>query len=309
MALSLSKIQILNELAGHLYSFLPGKAHPFADQNISFAGIATSLGLNKFWPGGSKLPAISQLLTNTLQYQINSFCLLFIEIVRKSMVYRQNKGDPLTREEIDKLNELIAQVGFKIPELHEPKFLNGLPRKSQKPEATSHTKDLPDSTIQELKSKLLELISLPPQERGFQFEKFLKKLFEIFDLAPRNSFRLVGEQIDGSFEFHGETYLVEATWQKEPIGQEKLLTFSGKVAGKAEWSRGLLISNSGFSLNGLEAFTRGRSTNIICMDGLDLYYILEGKLDFFSVLEQKVRRAAETNQAYVSVRELFPNVS
>ena len=45
------------------------------------------------------------------------------------------------------------------------------------------------------------------------------------------------------------------------------------------------------------------------MDGLDLYYILEGKLDLRSVLEQKVRRAAETNQAHVSVRELFSNVS
>ncbi len=309
MALSLSKIQILNVLADHLYSFLPGKAHPFADQNISFAGIATSLGLNQFWLGGSKLPAISQLLTNTLQYQSGSFCPLLIEIVRKSMAYRQNKGDPLTREEIDKLNELVAQIDFKIPELHDPKFLNSLPRKSHKPEATSHIKDLPDSEIQGLKSKLKELSSLPPQERGFQFEEFLKKLFEIFNLAPRNSFRLVGEQIDGSFLFQRETYLVEATWQNKPIGQEKLLTFSGKVAGKAEWSRGLLISHSGFSSNGLEAFTRGKRTNIICMDGLDLWCILEGKLDFFSVLEQKVRRAAETNQAYVSVRELFPNVS
>lgn len=309
MALSLSQTQALSVLAEHLYSFLPGKAHPFADQNISFAGIAASLGFNQFWTNGSKLPAISQLLTNTLQYKSGSFCPLLIEIVRKSVAYRQNKGDPITREEINKLNELIAQVGFKIPELHDPKFLNVLPRKSHKPEATSHIKDLPDSTIQELKSKLLELSSLPSQEKGFQFEKFLNDLFKIFGLSPRSSFRLVGEQIDGSFEFHGETYLVEATWQKEPIGQEKLLTFSGKVGGKAKWTRGFLISNSGFSLNGLEAFTRGRPTNIICMDGLDLYYILEGKLDFCSVLEQKVRRAAETNQAYVSVRELFPNVS
>jgi len=309
MALSLSQTQALNELAELLYSFLPGKAHPFAPQNISFAGIAASLGLNQFWPGGSKLPAISQLLTGTLQYQSSSFCSLLIEIVRRGMTYRQGKGDPITREEVDKLNELVAQVGFKIPELHDPKFLNSLPRKSYKPGVTSHITDLPDSVIQELKNKLLELSSLPPQERGFQFEKFIKDLFEIFKLAPQSSFRLVGEQIDGSFQFQGETYLVEATWQSKQIGQEKLLTFSGKVGGKAQWSRGLLISNSGFSLDGLEAFTRGKPTNIICMDGLDLYYILEGKLDLCSVLERKARRAAETNQAYVSVRELFPNVS
>ena len=283
MVLSLSQIQALNELAELLYSFLPGKPHPFANQSISFAGIAASLRLNQFWSGGSKLPAISQLLTGTLQYQSSSFCPLLIEVVRKGMTYRQSKADPITHEEIDRLNELIAQVGFKIPELRDAKFLNSLPRKSHKPEAISHITDLPDSVIQQIKNKLLELGSLPPQERGFQFEKFIKDLFEISNLAPRSSFRPVGEQIDGSFQFQGETYLVEATWQSEQIGQEKLLTFSGKVGGKAQWSRGLLISNSGFRLDGLEAFTRGKPTNIICMDGLDLYYILEGKLDFCSV--------------------------
>lgn len=309
MGLSLSQTQALNEIAELLYPFLPGKAHPFANQNISFAGIAASLGLSQLWPGGSKLPAISHLLAGTLQYQSSSFCPLLIEIVRRGMIYRQGKGDPITREEIDRLNELVAKVGFKNSELYDPKFLNSLPRESHKPEAISHIADLPDSVIQELKGKLLELSSLPPQERGFQFEKFIKELFGIFGLAPRSSFRLAGEQIDGSFQFQGETYLVEATWQSEPVGQEKLLTFSGKVGGKAQWSRGLLISNSGFSPDGLEAFTRGKPTNIICMDGLDLYYVLEGKLDLYSVLERKVRRAAETNQAYVSVRELFPNVS
>ena len=308
MALSLSQTQALNKLAQLLYSFLPGKPHPYANQNISFAGIAASLGLNQFWRGGSKLPAISQLLAGTLQYRSSSFCPLLIETVRRGMTYRQSKGDSITREEMDTLNELVAQVGFKIPELHDPKFLDSLPRKSRRPEATSRITELPDSMIQALKNKLLELSSLPPQERGFQFEKLIKDLFEISNLAPRSSFRLIGEQIDGSFQFQGETYLVEATWQSEQVGQEKLLTFSGKVGGKAQWSRGLLISNSPFSLDGLEAFSRGKPTNIICMNGEDLYYILERKLDLCSVLERKARRAAETNQAYVSVRELFPNV-
>ena len=115
MALSLSQTQALNELAELLYPFLPGKAHPFANQNISFAGIAASVSLNQFWSGGSKLPAISQLLTGTLQYQSSSFCPLLIEIIRRGMAYRQGKGDPVTREGIDRLNELVTQVGFKMP--------------------------------------------------------------------------------------------------------------------------------------------------------------------------------------------------
>ena len=55
--------------------------------------------------------------------------------------------------------------------------------------------------------------SLPPQQRGFAFERFLDTLFAVFKLSPRKSFRLVGVQIDGSFELHANTYLVEAKWQ------------------------------------------------------------------------------------------------
>lgn len=306
MVLNLSQTQAVNKLAELLYSFLPGKAHPFADQSISFEGIAVSLGVGQYWPGGSKLPAITKLLSEILQHKASSFSPLILEAVRRGMSYRQNKGSPITREEIDILNELVAEVGFKIPELYDKKFLIDLPRK---PKKTLDTEDLADSLIKELKRKLISLNSLSPQKRGFEFEKFIKDLFEAFRLSPRDSFRLVGEQIDGSFQFQGETYLVEATWQNEKIGEEKLLTFNGKVSGKARWSRGLLISVSGFSLDGLAAFARGKPTNIICMDGYDLYLVIQNKLDLSNVLEKKARRAAETNQAFVPVRELFSDVA
>ena len=224
------------------------------------------------------------------------------------MIYRQNKGDPITFEEMSHVNNIIAKVGFKIPELYDVKFLNSLPRRSSKPSDNSGTLVISDKAILKLHDKLLRLTSIPPQERGFEFEKFLKDLFEVFGLAPRSSFRLIGEQIDGSFQFQGETYLVEATWQNDKIGQERLLIFSGKVNGKAKWSRGLLISYSGFSIEGLHAFSQGKATNIVCMDGLDLYDLLQTRLAFGTVLEQKVRRAAETNEAHVSIRDLFPSL-
>ena len=308
MLLSLAQTQALNELAELLYSFLPGKAHPLADQDISFESIAASLNLSKFWSGGSKLPAVSQLLTKTYQYQSNVFCPLIIKIVQTGMLYRRTKNKLITRDEIERLNTLIAQVGFKIPELHDPKFLDGLPKESFNSDEKSRALPLNESVRQELKAELVEISTLTPQERGFRFEEFMAHLFDAFNLAPRKSFRLTGEQIDGSFKLEGETYLLEATWQSEQIGEEKLLIFQGKVSGKAQWSRGLLISYSGFSIDGMEAFAKGKRTNIVCMDGLDLYYILEGKLDLRSVLEQKVSKAAETNQACVSVRELFPNI-
>ena len=43
-----------------------------------------------------------------------------------------------------------------------------------------------------------------PQSRGFAFEKYLRKLFEVYSLEPRSSFKIVGEQIDGSFILHND---------------------------------------------------------------------------------------------------------
>jgi hypothetical protein len=118
----------------------------------------------------------------------------------------------------------------------------------------------------------------------------------------------VGEQIDGSFQFQGDTYLVEARWREAQANEADLLVFSGKVTGKAKWSRRLFISHSGFTADGLEAFGRSKATSIICMDGLDLCHVIDGKLDLRDVLERKSRRAAETNRAFVPVRELFSGV-
>ena len=156
-----------------------------------------------------------------------------------------------------------------------------------------------------LNDELLKLTAMTAQARGFAFETFLSELFSLYNLAPRRSFRNTGEQIDGSFDLQPETFLLEAKWQDAPIGQADLLTFSGKVEGKALWSRGLFVSYSSFSKDGLEAFATGRRTAIICMDGFDVSQILSGGLNFVDVIQRKKRRAAETNRAFVSVRDLF----
>ena len=152
-------------------------------------------------------------------------------------------------------------------------------------------------------ARLIQLTSSLPQKRGYEFEIFLRELFDAYGLAARASFRLTGEQIDGSFVMHNETYLLEAKWQNSQTGAGDLHTFEGKLGQKASWSRGLFVSNSGFSLEGLQAFGRGK--RLICMDGFDLCEMLRLNLPFVDVMEAKVRRAAETGCPCVSVRELF----
>lgn len=154
-----------------------------------------------------------------------------------------------------------------------------------------------------LHDKLIKVSMLDPHPRGYAFEKFLKDLFDANGMAGRASFRLIGEQIDGSFEFMGETYLLEAKWTNRLVDAADLRSFNAKVEDKASWSRGLFVSNSGFSEDGLIAFGKGKS--VVCMDGLDISDMLQKRLTFNEVLSKKVRRTAETGKPFVRVRELI----
>ncbi|WP_246801422.1 restriction endonuclease [Bradyrhizobium genosp. L] len=298
--MSFREAQTVEDLADLLYDFLPGSGN----NRTAFPLAAAQAGVGDLWIPGSKRPAIVQLLSTTLEQRRSCFTKLIVAIVRQAMTYRRGKGNPLSREEIDRLNSLLPGVQFKIPELLDPSFLSsfGSPKATETAPRASST--LSAEKAQELAALLIEITKLDPQARGLRFEGFLNELFAGFGLAPRGSFRLVGEQIDGSFKLHGQTYLVEAKWHGPQIGFGDLMTFSGKVGGKASWSRGLFVSNSGFTAEGLEAFSRGRQTNLICADGLDLYEVLSRKVSLIAALEAKERRAAETNRAFVAVRDL-----
>lgn len=295
--------QSVEDLADILYNFLPGSGNT----HTAFPLAAQQAEVAAFWTGGSKRPAIVQLLTQTLSRRRSQFCPLILAVVRQSMTWRRNKQEPLTRAEVDRLNAGLLRLSFKIPELLDAGFLAslaGAPEAAAQAARAAGSLTLSEAASRELEQRLMTTSMLPAKERGFDFEKFLTELFAAYDLAPRGAFRLRGEQIDGSFKLHNDVYLVEAKWMSGPVGVADLLTFSGKVSGKAEWSRGLFISESGFTQEGLDAFGQGRRTNIICMNGLDLYEVVHNRISLVRVLEEKLRRAGETNKAFVSYRDL-----
>lgn len=190
----------------------------------------------------------------------------------------------------------------------EGQFLSLINRLEGKPAVTFSANPPPKPALDvqrivRLKNKLLEPSSLPPHPRGYAFEAWLKEAFDCFGLEAREPFRHRGEQIDGSFVLQGETYLVEAKWQSELTGAADLHAFHGKLEQKAVWARGLFVSNSGFTADGLAAF--GRAKRVICMDGLDLFDALDRQLPLNHVLERKVRRAAESGLPFERVRDLF----
>lgn len=142
------------------------------------------------------------------------------------------------------------------------------------------------------------------QKRGFQLEKILWALFEHFDLDPKASFRIVGEQIDGAFTFEATDYLLEAKWQQEQVRAADLDVLAGKLSRKLENTLGLFLSINGFSPEGVTAHSSGRRL-LILMDGSDLMAVLEGRIDLIQLLLRKRREASQTGNIYLKIQEIL----
>ena len=205
----------------------------------------------------------------------------------------------------EKKPELEQQLKSLVARLRGKKSTRQKPKKRSSP---SEKFTISKSDATKLKSEYAKLLNLDAHPRGFAFEKFLKDIFEAYRLAPRGSFRLVGEQIDGSFEYQGDTYLLEAKWQNNKIGSSDLRAFDGKVTDKSTWARGIFISYTGYSREGLLSFGKGKS--IVCLDGLDLFETLQNGLNFTDMLRAKIRAVSETGVPFepvANLRQKYPS--
>lgn len=144
-----------------------------------------------------------------------------------------------------------------------------------------------------------------PQQRGYEFEKFLFDLFSQNNLQPRGSFRISGEQIDGSFCLNSEVYLLEAKWQSALTSKNDLVAFNEKVSSKSAFTRGFFISYAGYSPQAVETFNSGRKIHVVLMDGHEIAIILERKIDLKVALERKIRCLAEEGKCYNKIDEIL----
>jgi hypothetical protein len=130
--------------------------------------------------------------------------------------------------------------------------------------AQTESQDKKQAALEQRRSQVLrelkdEFLSLAGQcdrnAAGLALEKLLNRLFELFGLQPRQPFRVVGEEIDGSFQIDAETYLLESKWEKHPLSEADLLVFQGKIEGKSRFTRGVFIALNGVSSLARDAIT------------------------------------------------------
>ena len=311
MSSSLHDAKAAADLARLFYDFLPGSGHGSWSGHVTFQTVATQAGVGEFWTGGSKEPALARLLEQTLKQRRNRFEELVIAIVSEGIKYRRSKKSEVREAEVLAVNRVIKDLGFKVPALWDPSFLASLERDpttgSEQPATAVCYEPTPPGVIQSelpaLRNEFYRLAGASDrQAAGIALEKLLNRLFQIFDLYPREAFCLTGEQIDGTFMLDHEVYLLEAKWEASPVSEAPLLTFRGKIEGKSGFTRGLFLSINGFTTQAMTAITRGKQPTFILADGGDLSPVFEQAVRFDDLLRHKVRNLAETGEMLTRVK-------
>ena len=167
------------------------------------------------------------------------------------------------------------------------------------------TLDSAKKALEDLNTEYMGLIgTTEPQKRGFRLEKIMYGLFRLFDLDPKASFKVEGEQIDGAFTFESTDYLLEAKWQEKLITASDIDPLLGKLSRRLDNTLGLYLSVNGYSEDAVSVHSSGRRL-ILLMDGTDLMAVLEGRIDFVRLLLRKRRAAAQTGNIYLKVQEIL----
>jgi hypothetical protein len=177
--------------------------------------------------------------------------------------------------------------------------------KSEPEDAESLEERRRSKSLSRLKEIFLALAVDPNRNAvGLALEKLLNELFEVFGLKPRQPFRVIGEQIDGSFELQGQVYLLESKWEKNALPEADLLVFRGKIEGKSTFTRGVFIALNDISIPARDAITRGKAPSFFVMNGHDLMMILSETIGLTEFLQKRVRLLAEEGCVCVPFSEL-----
>lgn len=162
-----------------------------------------------------------------------------------------------------------------------------------------------EAKLADMKQVFFSILTADAQQRGYKLETFLRDLFEIHDLDPKASFKLVGEQIDGAFTFETNDFLLEAKWEQKPLPREPLDAFQAKVLGKLDNTLGLFISINGYSDGAIATYAAGTRKLAILMDGSHLNAVIDGRIPFPDLLRRLRRHASQTGEVYLPIESIL----
>lgn len=236
----------------------------------------------------SKANLLRRFIADYPDAYIGKMIVLAIKYMRsKNLVTEANEA---------KVNELLLFGQSKLGKSVKPKT-------SEPPIATSSQRNQID--YQTLVNDLFKLDAIKEaQRRGYEFEKYLNRLFGVFGLDPHASYRTDTDQIDGSFILNGNTVLLEAKYRVASLSKNDLILFENKVSRKSSFARGLFVSLSDFDENVVNYF-KDRSSRIIAVSVPEIYMMCSEEKDLREVLTRKFRYLDEYGIIYKHISQLF----
>jgi restriction endonuclease Mrr len=243
------------------------------------------------------------MAANQLKYrdELLNLILATADITDPSHLKRLEDGQRKYEDAIDALATLQAQVE---PYRKLRTESEETERHRREEEARAAVQRAVRERLNELKDLLYELTrESDHQKRGYALEKLINRLFALYDIDAKASFRIVGEQIDGAFTFEGTEFLFEAKWQNEKSAVADLDSFAGKIGRKLENTLGLFLSVNGFQQTAIETHSQARP-RLFLMDGSDLSAVLEDRISLPDLLTRKRQHASHTGEIFIGLSDI-----
>jgi hypothetical protein len=144
-------------------------------------------------------------------------------------------------------------------------------------------------------------LTLKPQQRGYALEKIFPALMRISGIPVIESFRIVGEQLDGAIKYDGHFYLVELKWVADKLEPSDVGSFYFKVDGKLG-ARGIVIAMNGYSSTVVESISKGKELKVLLLDGNHLANVIYGHYKLPILLDHAIEHASLRGQLYCPLK-------
>ena len=260
------------------------------------------------WHGQTKYESVSELvdrMTERMDLFEEDLFALFAQVINfNDFTHLKRWEDPdiKIQRAMESVNAVRKHAQGYFERLEEDRRVEERKRKS---EYNLQSRINLKSKLEELYQSFLKIaVSTNHHQRGYELESFLYDLFLLFDLNPKSSFKLVGEQIDGAFTFESDDYLLEARWRIELAQPKDLKTFASTVNSKRKNTLGLFFSMDGFSPD-CTNLSNDDIKSIILMDGADLDAVLNERIHLDDLLYRKRRFASETGNIFLPVSKIL----
>lgn len=153
--------------------------------------------------------------------------------------------------------------------------------------------------------QLTELEGLTPQTRGQRLNALIAKVLEAHHIPARSSQISKGE-IDVAFRVNGKRFLLEAKWERSPIGVNAIAKLKLRIDQRMSSDSAILLSMSGFTREAIKQMDQAGRPEIILVNPDIFEALLYGAFDAPVLFDACVDVAAFEGKYCLELANIIP---